>query len=358
MTTELHPEILSPPHTYVLRLAAMGLGCGLIGASIMVAAAPARVVQAPPITLTETVTVPMMVSAESMPVPSRSSFSLVFEADGASYMKLADAPKKQRHGALTMSTGSDYAVSAVALVADADLPAAHRVWKNREVIVDGTCRTTVTGFAIVARVTGETSYSSESAADAEGGWTAKHVLQEGSPILAAQLAGCRGGEIARDAALPTMITPTPIVDKALAKAATRRLFASADAKAAAREWAAYEADAGMEPGAPPYGEHQTIIVRHPVTGITYVSVHATTGGTCGTPEISLWGLYRVESDRSLARMPSAVGQLLSIEKLVDVDGDGQLEVVGRPWLGVERMVNRVTGATLEQLVLPFFGCAC
>jgi len=60
----------------------------------------------------------------------------------------------------------------------------------------------------------------------------------------------------------------------------------------------------------------------------------------------------------LTRIPTQVGQLLVIDGFVDLEGDGQLEVVGRPWLGTERMISRANGEVLETHAQPFYGCAC
>jgi hypothetical protein len=359
MTTELRPGLLTEAHTYLTRLIAYGLGCGLIGASAMVAAKQPAAVQEPPaIALTDTVTVPMaipmMVTAEAMPAPP--PVFVVVTAGGVSYMKLADlAGKLPRHGKPALFE-HDYVSTAVAYLGDRVVPPVHRAWRGQDVLVDGTCRATVVGFAIVARLTGDTAYAGEE--DGGAGWTADSVMRLGAPMLAARLDGCTG-ELARAASLSPLIVPQVIVDKPLVAAAKLHLFASADAKAARAAWVAWETEMQVS-------EHQELelgdvaaqVVRHPTTGATFVSVHATTGGGCGYPDITLWGLYRADADGKLTRMPTKIGDLLVIDGFVDLEGDGQLEVVGRPWLGTELVVSRTNGDVVERLERPFFGCPC
>ena len=122
---------------------------------------------------------------------------------------------------------------------------------------------------------------------------------------------------------------------------------------------------GLLAAPPPQGELRAALLAlaaktwaHPITGVTYVSVHATTGGSCGVPDLSLWGLYRQNDENTLTRLRTSVGPLLSIQKLVDLYGDGQLEAIGSPWLGTETMVIRTTGDSLDSLELPFYGCPC
>jgi len=357
MSTELRPGLLVPTHTYLTHLIAYGLGCGLIGASLMFAAKPPTVVEGPPtIELTETVSVPMtmpaMVASDAMPAPPQ--VWVVVTAGGATYMKLAELETKlPRHGKPTLSE-HEYVTSSIAPIEDVDVAPVHRAWKGTEVIVDGTCHATVVGFAVVARLTGETSYAGEEGGEA---WTANSVLRLGAPMLAARLDGCTG-ELARAASLPALIVPEVITDDKLVAAAKKQLFASADAKAARAAWAAWETEIhSTEHKELDLGELSTKVVRHPKTGATFVSIHGTTGGSCGYADISLWGLYRVDGE-TLTRIPTKLGELLVIDGFVDLEGDGQLEVVGRPWLGTERMISRTNGDVVETLEQPYYGCPC
>jgi len=357
MTIELRPGLLTPTHTYLTRLIAYGLGCGLIGASLMFAAKPPSVVQAPLIALTETVTIPMtiptMVTTDTMPAPP--SVAVVVTAAGGSYMKLADLSKLPRHGTAKLSE-NDYTVTSIAAVADADVAPVHRAWLGQEVIVDGACRATVTGFAIVSRLTGDTGYANEEVT--ESGWTAANVMRLGAPMLAARLDACTG-DFARAATLSKMIIPEVIENKSLAAAAKKRALSGSAMKRANAEWEKWEAEMQETEHHPlDFGDVWTKVVRHPTTGQTFVSVHATTGGGCGYPDISIWALYRADVDGTLTQIPTKIGEMLMVDGFVDVEGDGQLEVVGRPWLGTERMISRLDATVMDRLERPFFGCPC
>ncbi len=357
MSTELRPGLLVPTHTYLTHLIAYGLGCGLIGASLMFAAKPPTVVQGPPtIVMHETETVAMAVppSAVSDDMPAPPPVWVIVPAAGATFMKLADlGDKLPRHGKPTLSE-HEYTTTSVASIADADVPPVHRAWKGTEVIVDGTCHAKVVGFAIVARLNGDTAYAGEEGGDT---WTATSVMKHGAPMLVATLDGCTG-KLARAATLSALIVPETITDAKLVAAATKQLFASADAKQARAAWAAWETEMQSTKHTElELGELSTQVVRHPKTGETFVSIHGTTGGNCGYADISLWGLYWLDGEK-LTRVPTNLGQLLVIDGFVDLEGDGQLEVVGRPWLGTERMISRVNGDVVETLAEPFYGCPC
>ncbi|MBA3454662.1 MAG: hypothetical protein H0T42_16365 [Deltaproteobacteria bacterium] len=356
MTTVFQPGVFTATHTYLTHLIAYGLGCGLIGASLMFAAKPPAVVQGPPtIELTETVSVPttMPRTVTTDEMPAAPAVWVVITAGTRSYIKLSDGGTVlPRHGKPKLFE-HDWVSTSIAPVADADVPPVHRARKGTEVIVDGTCRATITGFAVVARLSGDTAYASE-----EDTWSAASVMRLGAPVLAARLDGCTG-ELARSASLSPMIVPEVIEDKRLVAAAKKQLYASADMKTARREWAAWEAE--MQPSQHQeldLGELSTKVVRHPKTGATFVSIHATTSGACGSPNISLWGLYRADDAGTLTRIPTEVGELIVIDGFVDLEGDGELEVVGRPWLDTERMVARTDGEVIERLERPFYGCAC
>ncbi len=364
MSYELRPQIVAPTYPHLTRMILAGLGCAMVGGALVVAARPMPVVQEPaaPIRITETITVPMSVPVvmrqEAPPAAATRELSLVLRAGGATYMKLAslgDDPGAEvmpRHGKATLSE-DDYVTSTVSNVETANVPLSHRQWLGKRVLVDGTCSAKVTGFAVIARLTGDPGYAGIENADH---WTAATTMASGAKLLAAKLDNCAGGTYARDAALPAIVVPQEIEDAPLAAAATKVLQASAATKTAQAEWETaeqkgtwYEAE-GMTT--------QVQVLRHPRTGATWVSVHLYYGGGCGLPNLSVWGLYRADTDGKLTQVKSSLGELIAIEKLVDLDGDGELEVIGRPWLGTERAVQRIDGAGLQELSLPFYFCPC
>jgi hypothetical protein len=270
-------------------------------------------------------------------------------------MKLADLGESgeatPKHAAPRL-VSEDGVESAIAAVQPADVPAAYRSWQGRNVVVDSKCHTTITGFAVVSRLTGETGYAGVEADH----WTAQNVMEHGGAVLAARLAGCQG-TFARAAELPPVITPTEIDDPALAATARAALLASSPAHDAQLEYLEYDQKGNWWDNEATHID--TKVLRHPTTGVTWVSVHAMQEHACGDPEINVWGLFRVQPDGTLAAVQlRKLGDLWSIDQLIDVDNDGELELIGKPWLGLDNVLTRASGEELDRVSLPFFGCPC
>jgi len=296
---------------------------------------------------------PIVARQEVVAAPATRDVSLVFTAGGAAWIKLAEVEVAPRHGKVVL-TEDDYVVSAIAPIAEANIPAKHRSWLGKRVVVDGTCTARVTSIAVVSRLTGDPSYAGVEAADDK--WTASSAFQSGIKLVAAKLDNCAGGTLARSANLAPIVIPSEIQDESLAAAGLAALQASPDVKAGAKEWKELQQKGNWTDDE--YTQKSVRVVRHPTTGVTWVSAHFYHGGGCGAPNLSAWGLYRVGDDGTLVRVKASLGELTSIEKLVDLDNDGELEVLGRPWLGTERAVQASDGATLDTLALPYFFCPC
>lgn len=372
MSEELRSEILVPTRPHLRRAALVALGCGVLGASFGLLAVQPRaqtvtIVAIPGIDgpermeRVERVQIAAMISAPpAAPAPSTkpvrsTELSLLVSAGGASYMKLVDIGEDgevmPKHGAAKLHD-DDGVLASVASVVAGDVPKAYRGWLGRDVIVDGTCKTKVTGFAVISQLTGETGYAGVE----DEAWTAQNVLDHGAVVLAAKLASCKG-TYARAAELPPIIVPEELEDPALAAKARAALIESAPARDTEREWLA--ADRHGNWWDDEYVQFSTRVVRHPTTGVTFVSVHGSVEHGCGDAEVNVWGLYRVTADGSLAAVQlRKLGELWSIDKLIDVDNDGELEVIGRPWLGLDTVLVRASGEELERVSLPFFGCPC
>lgn len=313
----------------------------------------------------EPVVTPIVEKPVAIAQPVRSlELGLVFSAGGATYMQITEVGDERdvaipKHGKPRLSS-ADGVESAIATVKESDVPIAYRRWQDRDVVVDNNCRTTVTGFAVVARLTGDTGY----AGIEDSKWTAKNVFDSGAKVLAAKLADC-DGTFARDAALPAVVVPEPIEDEALASRARAALIASAAAHDTQSEYAKYYSQ--YEGDGEPHGNwwdeqyvnFSTRVVRHPTTGVTWVSIHGSMDHGCGDPTVNVWGLFRVERDGTLAPVQlRKLDDLWEIDQLVDIDNDGQLELIGKPWLGLDTIVVRANGEELERLQLPFYGCPC
>lgn len=343
-------------HPYLTSLIAAGLGGALIGAALIARPEVEHQVDVAPITIVESPRValaPVVVAEPAPPAVRSKQVALVFSADGATYMKLASGAVEAmpRHGRLVRAEGADVE-TVVADVAARDLAAVDRAWLGKRVTVDGTCTAKVIGFAVVSRLVGDPSYAG---IEAER-WTSEDIAAHGDTSLVARLDNCAGGTLARDASLPPMAILEEIDDPALVARAKATLLASRDVRDAQAEWTTAE-----QPGRwyeHEYTETTTHVLRHPRTGTTWVSVHLYFGGGCGLPNPSVWGLYRVDAAGKLVRESTQIGELTKIEELVDLDDDGEPEVVGRPWLGVQRTVRTLAGTSLQDLTLPFFFCPC
>lgn len=354
----LRPEIVAPTSTYLTRLIGAGLATTLIAGAFALVTRPqvARVEPTATIVLThvpEQAIAPARVQEVTPPVPASKEIHLVFTAGGASWIKLASLETLPRHGKPVHSE-DDYQSSAIASIAEANIPDEYTRWLGKQVTVDGGCRATVIDVAVVARLTGYPGYAGIESVDDK--WTAPAVFEHGAKILAAKLDNCAGGSYARESAYSNVIVPLAIEDEPLAAAALKSLKASTEAVGAQTEWTEYS-----QPGIwhqNEYATTQTMVLRHPMTGATWVSVHMQYSGGCGLPNINVWGLYRTDADGKLVRVKSSLGDIVQIEKILDVDGDGELEVIGRPWLGIDRAIQAADGTTLEKLELPYFMCPC
>ncbi len=361
----LRSEIISPVHTHVVRLVFGALALGALGVGLYSLATCEDAAVPPQPIVEETgalLPVPTAITASEPAAPVRSNaIQLVFQTGGVTYMQLASvdpedphAEPMPKHGALTLfdrGEPDDYITSSVGTVKTQDVPLAYRDWLGRQVVVDGHCTAKVTGFAVVARLTGDPGY-----ADGEtGDWSTTNVVEHGHPILAARLDGCKG-TFARDAALPAIVIPTRIDAPTLAAAARAQLLASEPARAAQRTWLDAQRTGDWQTS--DSTTFDTIVVKHPTTGVTWVSVHARVDEGCGGPEINVWGLYRAAGTKLVAVQQRSLGDLFSVNQLIDVDNDGELEFIGHPWIATDTVVSSASGAELARLVLPFYGCPC
>lgn len=366
MTESIRRQLVVPPYVSAIHMA-VGLGMVAVGIALVAASSRAPAAVAPRAELSE-ITPPQPIEAprealaaseQAAPVPDE--IKLVFRAAGASYLRLdaigrdeAGALRWPRHGAVRLLE-EDGVQIALAPVAEADVPAEHRAWAGRQVLVDGACRATVTELAVVSRLSGHPMYAG---LDKER-WDAASVMQIGTQVLAARLDGC-SGTFARDAALAPVVVPEPVRDAKLARIARSALIASSAGAETKQRWDEL-GDAGHE-GAwweHPDVELRTWVLRHPRTGATLVAVHAHAEFACGGPDINLWGLYRAAADGTLAPVrETRLDQLHSIDRIIDVEGDGELELIGRSWLGNAVILAGDDGRELERIEAEFYGCPC
>ena len=330
-----------------LRYLLIAAGCTTLGALAGYASAPRTTsyvtIATPRLVTVEKVVETTVAVPAAQPHARAGEVQFVTRAGSFSYMKLATigdgAEIMPKHGTPVLES-DDGIESAIAAVKPDDVPAGYRAWLERRVAVDGGCEAKVLGFAVLVRVTGSPSYAGDINADQ---WTAKAVFENGSAMLVAKLSGCTG-MLARDAALPPIVTPKEITDTARADELGARakaiLLASAASTDTQKEWREAEQTGAWSDQA--FVDLE--VLQHPTTGVTWVSVHVWHDTGCGEPEANVWGLFRVAADGELVTSQlRRMSELTGIEQLVDIEGDGELELIGRAWLGVEQRIERASG---------------
>jgi len=289
---------------------------------------------------------------EPVPLPG-GDFAFVFEANGTTYVKLADldADDLPAHGKIRLAK-DDYIDVAIARVKPGDLPGHLDEWLGRSVVVDGACTAKVTGFAIVSRANGGAGWADTSAHE----WTGELLIKAGSHELAAALDRCTG-TYARDAALPPIVVPESISAPALEAKAKQLVIDSPAAKETDDGW--HHQNPEMHWWQSDEVLFSTQALRHPKTGETWVSVFAHRDHECGDAQVNVWGLFRVERDGSLTAVQlRTVDETETIDELIDVDGDGTFELLGTPWLGPARSLYTIDGKPLRAMSVQFLGCPC
>lgn len=355
----LRPELLPAPHRYYTHLIAASAGAGIAGsliAAIALASAPEPIQSIAiesPILEPQVVTVSSRGAAlEDGPVRDANAVHFVFELGSTTYVALESfgvgASALPKHGTQTLSEGDGEVVSA--RVAAADVPAYLQMNRLR---FDNGCLATVTDYALITRLTGETAYSS-----AEGeAWTIATIMDQGETVLAARVTGCTEGLLARDAvSAPIVVLAKHKAKAELANTARSALLASEAAHNTQREWK-------NNNGEGHWRDHvalEPMILRHPTTGVTWIAIHANwSEGGCGGPSVNMLGLFRVTKAGTLETVETRfLEDVFSISAFVDIDEDGTPEIVGRDWLGMDEVLSRANGEMIQMLNVPFYGCPC
>jgi hypothetical protein len=339
MMEPLRPEVVTPKPSDLARWMALGASCSAALIGSLIAALALR---------------PMAVARTVDPKPVSSELLFVFRAGGSTFVRLVDLEEAQvpKHGRLRLVDDRE-GVAAIGTVADADVPVSYRAYRGKRLRVDGVCSAKVVGLAVVARLAGD----AEHAALEQQTWTTSAVMQRGAVMLAARLDGCEQGTYARDATLRDVVRPTPIVDQNLASVARSLVIASEPAVEAQNEWKKARLDGNWYDDV----ELAISVMRHPITDVVWVTAHGIYSETgCGGPEVNVWGLFRAGPNGMLETVDiRKLERLHSIDHVIDLEGDGNLEIVGKPWLGLETVLVEAAGEReLDRLPMPFFGCGC
>ncbi|MFY0527818.1 hypothetical protein ACN28I_33265 [Archangium gephyra] len=295
-------------------------------------------------------------SAHGEPVTRRSAspstFHFVVSADDTSYLVLADVEKGADlppHGPLRL-TGEESLPSVIAEVSEAHLPADLRAWSKRKVVVDERCHATVSGFALVVRLVGRPDYAGIN--DSE--WTADTVFSAGQKVLAARLDRCKGTFARAASAAPIRVARPAVNEEAVA--AARADFLASEVIVQARK---EQAEGGVTGALEQVYAPHVVTVRHPTTGETWISLHLRLGEAgCGDPQANVWGLYRVTArgvERTRLRL---LAPQQTLDALLDVDGDGQFELLIQDDFGFSRELRSGEDKVIRRVTMPIYECLC
>lgn len=285
-------------------------------------------------------------------------FAMVFSVDGTSYLRLSTDEEASARGPGKFIDEGGIA-SVVAQVATAAMPDDLRKWAGRTVLVNGTCRARVVGFAEVSRVSGYASdphnYDEDGNHIEPEAWTAELVLERNDVTLAAKLDGCDGTWARAESYSPAAVA-SMIEAPDLEAAAIGELLAKNDDDVNDEAWR----QSGGEGDWRDAVDIKTTAWQHPFTNERWVFVQANTGGGgCGEASMSLMAAYRAKPDGTVRRFTDLGYAYDTIAQIVDLDGDGQPELI----LGGDDRAELVDLANEhhESIDVPSYGydgCGC
>lgn len=288
------------------------------------------------------------------PLEDESELAMVFSAGGELWMRIAEDAEGVTGGRKEFHEGDVNAV--IAPVSLAALPTELRHFERMTVLVDGTCAARVDGFAKIARAggqAGEGRFDDEGNYLGEDAWTADMVEQDGF-LLAARLVGDCDGTWARSTQHAPAVIAEHVDDPELIALATQQILGE-DRAANQIEWAA-------QGGEGPWQDAVDVAARsfqHPGTGEIWIFASATKEGGCGDPALYVNAVYRLsDTDSSLTRVASPEWATSSIRQVVDVDDDGEVEIIVDSYNGTD-LVDMMN-TTHRSLSVPFhsYGCGC
>lgn len=292
------------------------------------------------------------------PLKDLAELAFVFSLDGESYVRLSSEERALARGsARLIEEGEVYAV--VAPVTTAAMPAELRAWAGRSVLVDGVCRARVVGFAEVSRISGDPSdpYREDMGEDMDEGdapatWTIESVTATGV-MLAAKLDGCTG-TWARSTDYSPAAVAAEIDAPELEAAARKELLARNDVDPTQEAWTA----AGGEGDWRDAAEVVTQVYQHALTDERWVFVQARRHGSCGDPGFGVMAAYRANADGTVRRVADLEFGHDDIVGVVDVDGDGQPELMLGD--GTSTELADLANQRHESISVEhrYFGCGC
>jgi hypothetical protein len=261
------------------------------------------------------------------PIEDPAEFAMVFSVDGDTYMRLANGEEATSHGRERMvDNGTSIAV--IAPVSMSALSAEMRRWAGRTVMVDGTCRARVVGFAEVSRVagdppgTGDYYYTPEEERPEElPAWTIESVRAD-NVVLAAKLDGC-SGTWARGTEFSPVAIAAMDSNAELEAAALADLTEKTDYDAVQEQWKENGGEGDWRDAVEP----KVVMYTHPLTGEHWIFASAYQYGDCGSPGLSVMAAYRATADGKVHRVADLDYAGQTLDSVLDVDGDGQPELL-------------------------------
>jgi hypothetical protein len=286
------------------------------------------------------------------PIDDPAELALVFSLDGQTYIQLATESRATSTGTPRLLDDDDV-TAVIAPVAPAALPGELRGWLGREVVVDGACRARVVELAEVSRVTGDPSnpWDDEDGGDDEARWTIERVMAA-NVVLAGRLDGC-AGTWARAASFPGAATVARI-DAPDLEAAARRDLLARSADDLESSWI----DQGGEGDWREAADVVTSVFHHPLTDERWVFVQIRHGGGCGDPHLAQMAAYRASAGGSVRKVADLEFAFDHIHELVDLDGDGQPELILGG--GTHAQVVDLANTHHASISVPhhYYGCGC
>lgn len=290
------------------------------------------------------------------PLEDLAELAFVFSVDGESYVRLSSEERALVRGSARMIE-EDGVYAVVAPVTTAAMPAELRAWAGRSVLVDGACRARVVGFAEVSRISGDPSdpYRDDLDDDsAPATWTIESVTDTGV-VLAAQLDGCTG-TWARSTDYSPAAVAAKIDAPELEAAARKELLARNDVDPTQEAWA----EAGGEGDWRDAAQVVTQVYQHALTDERWVFVQARRHGGCGEPGFDMMAAYRANADGTVRRVADLKFGYDDIAGVVDLDGDGQPELMLGDGDGDRAELVDLANESHESISVAYrsYGCGC
>lgn len=281
--------------------------------------------------------------------------AMVFDLDGDTYVRLSEDETATSHGTPHLISGDDV-TAVIAPVTVGALPPALRGWANRAVVVDGACEARVVGFAEISRVIGfasdPTSYDEDGEPIPADDWTVESVREQGV-VLAAKLDRC-DGTWARAADWSPAAIVAKVDAPALERVAADDMVAMFDSELA-DDWREQGGEGTWRDAA----KVTTSTWAHPLTEERWIFVQASHPGTCGEANIEKLAAYRVGADGQPRFVSELGGGHDTIEQVIDVDGDGQPELLMASEDDSTELVD-LAGSGQQAIYIPHvsYGCGC